>query len=99
MNPQDIVIQPLLTEKSSILREKEGLYCFKVHLNANKIEIAKAIEILFAKDKVKVADVRTSRNRGKVKRMGRFLGKRPDWKKAWVRLTPDSKELEFFEAS
>jgi len=94
---QNIIVQPLITEKSTILRERKDVYCFKVHLRANKIEIAKAIETLF--QKVKVADVRTCRVRGKVKRMGRFVGQRPEWKKAWVRLTPESKEIEFFEAS
>ena len=96
-SPHEIIRQPLITEKSTILRESNGAYCFQVRIDANKIEIAQAIETLFKKEKVKVADVRTSRVRGKVKRMGRFLGKRPDWKKAWVRLTPDSKEIEFFE--
>ena len=96
-HPQDIVCQPLITEKSTILREAKEVYCFRVHVNANKIEIARAIEALF--DKVKVAEVRTSRMRGKAKRMGRFLGRRPDWKKAWVRLAPDSKDIELFEAS
>jgi large subunit ribosomal protein L23 len=91
--------QPLITEKSTILREANGTYCFKVHVDANKLEIAKAIEKLFAKEKVKVASVRTARIRGKVKRMGRFLGRRPDWKRAWVQLTPDSGEIEFFESS
>jgi large subunit ribosomal protein L23 len=91
--------QPLITEKSTILREANGTYCFKVHVDANKLEIAKAIEKLFAKEKVKVASVRTARVRGKVKRMGRFLGRRPDWKRAWVQLTPDSGEIEFFESS
>jgi large subunit ribosomal protein L23 len=94
-HPQDIIYQPLLTEKSTILRERKDVYCFKVNPRANKIEIAKAVETLF--QKVKVADVRTSRVRGKVKRMGRYEGQRPDWKKAWVRLTPGSKEIEFFE--
>jgi large subunit ribosomal protein L23 len=93
------VRQPLITEKSTILREKDGTYCFRVHLRANKIEIARAIEKLFAKDKVKVADVRTSRVHGKTKRMGRAVGRRPDWKKAWVRLAPGSGEIEYFEAS
>ena len=93
------VRQPLITEKSTIQREANGTYCFKVHPKANKYEIAQAIEALFAKNKVKVAQVRTARYRGKAKRMGRFLGKRPDWKKAWVRLTPESGEIEFFEAS
>ena len=96
-HPQDIICQPLITEKSTILRESNEVYCFRVHRDANKIEIARAIEALFSK--VKVADVRTSRVRGKTKRMGRFLGRRPDWKKAWVRLAPDSKEIELFEAS
>jgi len=95
----DIIRQPLITEKSTILRESNGAYCFKVRIDANKIEIAQAIETLFKKEKVKVADVRTSRVLGKIKRMGRFSGKRPDWKKAWVRLAPGSGEIEFFEAS
>ena len=85
-HPQSIIIQPLITEKSTILRERKEVYCFKVHVRANKIEIANAIEALF--QKVKVADVRTQRVRGKVKRMGRFVGQRPEWKKAWVRLAP-----------
>jgi large subunit ribosomal protein L23 len=95
-HPQDVIYQPLLTEKSTILRERKDVYCFKVNPRANKIEIAKAVEALF--QKVKVADVRTCRVRGKVKRMGRFQGQRPEWKKAWVRLAPGSKEIEFFEA-
>lgn len=95
-HPQEVIYQPLLTEKSTILRERKDVYCFKVHPRANKIEIAKAVEALF--QKVKVADVRTCRFRGKVKRMGRFQGQRPEWKKAWVRLAPGSKEIEFFEA-
>ncbi len=96
-HPQDIIYRPLITEKSTILRESTEVYCFRVHVNANKIEIARAIEALFSK--VKVADVRTCRVAGKSKRMGRFLGRRPDWKKAWVRLAPDSKGIELFEAT
>lgn len=96
-HPQDIIYRPLITEKSTILREATEVYCFRVHVNANKIEIARAIEALFSK--VKVAAVRTSRVRGKAKRMGRFLGSRPDWKKAWVRLAADSKDIDLFEAS
>ena len=91
------VRQPLVTEKSTLLREANGVYCFKADRRANKIEIARAVEALF--DGVKVAEVRTSTVRGKVRRMGRFAGKRPDWKKAWVRLTPDSKPIEFFEGT
>ena len=88
---------PVITEKSTIQREEDGTLCFKVDLDANKIEIAKAIEKLFEKENVKVASVRTMRVRGKVKRRGRDLGKRPDWKKAWVRLAADSGEIDFFE--
>ena len=95
-NVEEVVRQPLITEKSTIKRDQTGVYCFRADIRANKIEIARAIEKLFG---VKVADVRTSRVRGKTKRMGRFLGRRPDWKKAWVRLTADSKEIDFFEAS
>lgn len=87
---------PIITEKSTILREENGVYCFRADLRANKVEIADAIEKLFD---VKVADVRTMRVKGKTRRMGRFEGKRPDWKKAWVRLTADSKDIDFFEAS
>jgi large subunit ribosomal protein L23 len=95
-NAEDTVKKPLITEKSTIKRDQTGVYCFRADIRANKIEIAKAVEDLFG---VKVADVRTSMVRGKTKRMGRFVGKRPDWKKAWVRLTDDSKEIDFFEAS
>lgn len=97
--PQQVVHYPLITEKSTIVREQKGTYCFRVRIDANKIEIARAIEQLFAKDKVKVASVRTAHVRGKTKRMGRFEGRRPNWKKAWVQLTPDSGQIEFFEAS
>lgn len=95
---EDVVRNPLITEKSTILRESRPIYCFRVHRDANKIEIARAIEKLFEKQKVKVERVRTQNVRGKMKRMGRHLGKRPDWKKAWVTLTPDSGEIELFEA-
>lgn len=88
--------QPLITEKSTILREANGVYCFKADVHANKIEIAKAVEALFG---VKVAEVRTARVPGKAKRVGRMMHRRPDWKKAWVRLAPGQKEIEFFEAT
>lgn len=98
-SPYQVIRQPLITEKSTLQREQNGTYCFKVHVKANKLDIARAIEQLFAKEKVKVADVRTQVVRGKMKRMGRFIGKRPNWKKAWVKLAPDSGEIQFFEAS
>lgn len=99
MNVFQTVRQPLITEKSTIIREANGTYCFKVHVNATKLQIARAVEKLFEKDKVKVAAVRTAKVRGKVKRIGRFWGKKADWKKAWVRLTPESGDIEFFESS
>ena len=85
-NVYQTVRMPLITEKSTIVREANGTYCFRVHVNANKIEIARAIEKLFEKDKVKVASVRTARVHGKTKRMGMRRGKRSDWKKAYVSL-------------
>lgn len=99
-SPYQIIRQPLITEKSTIQREANRTYCFRVHPGANKVEIAWAVEKLFGdKGKLKVAQVRTCLVRGKMKRMGRFLGKRSNWKKAWVKLTPDSDEIQFFEAS
>jgi len=92
----DTVRQPVITEKTTIQKDVTGVYCFKVNVRANKIEIAKAVEELFG---VKVADVRTSRVHGKVRRMGRHTGRNPDWKKAWVRLAPGEKEIEYFEAT
>lgn len=91
-----VIKQPLVTEKSTRLREAEGVYCFKADVRANKIEIARAVEALFG---VKVAEVRTSRVLGKTKRAGRWQGKASDWKKAWVRLQPGEKDIEFFEAT
>jgi large subunit ribosomal protein L23 len=93
---QDIIRQPLVTEKSTRGRETGAVYCFKADARANKVQIAEAVKELFG---VKVADVRTSIVMGKTKRAGRYQGKRPDWKKAWVRLAPGEKEIEFFEAS
>lgn len=95
-NAETTVRFPIITEKSTILREQTGVYCFRADVRANKVEIAQAVEELFG---VSVADVRTMKVRGKTKRMGRLLGSRPDWKKAWVTLAPGSKEIDFFEAS
>lgn len=93
MNMHDIIIKPIVSEKS-MDQLADRKYTFKVALNANKIEIAKAVESIFG---VKVEKVTTSRVRGKMKRMGVHVGKRPDWKKAVVKLTADSKTIEFFE--
>ncbi len=90
---QDIIIAPVITEKSmSGIAGKK--YTFKVDRNANKIEIAQAVEKLF---KVKVAKVNTINVRGKMKRMVRYSGYTSSGKKAMVTLKPDSKPIEFFD--
>ena len=94
MIAQDIVIKPIITEKS-MEGLQESKYTFKVAMDANKIEIAKAVEEIFG---VKVAKVNTLNMYGKEKRTGRYpAGRRPSWKKAMVTLTADSKTIEFFE--
>ena len=93
MEARDIIIRPLITEKSTTLMA-EGKYVFEVAKVANKIEIAKAVSEIF---KVKVADVNTVNVEGKKKRMGRFVGKRSDYKKAIVKLAA-GESIEFFEA-
>lgn len=93
MDARDILIRPLITEKSTQLME-EGKYVFVVAKKANKIEIAKAVAEVF---NVKVANVNTVNVSGKMKRMGRFVGKRSDYKKAIVRLAP-GETIEFFQA-
>ena len=93
MEARDIIIRPLITEKSTTLMA-EGKYVFEVAKSANKIEIAKAISQIF---KVKVASVNTINVEGKVKRMGRSVGKRSDYKKAIVKLAAGD-TIEFFEA-
>ena len=91
--PQDIILKPVITEKS-MDELQNGKYTFKVATDANKSEIKKAVEALFD---VKVAKVNTLNCNGKEKRMGRFVGKTFDWKKAIITLTEDSKTIEFFE--
>ena len=92
-NPRSIVRKALITEKGTALRELRNQYHFEVARDANKIEIKQAIEAIFS---VKVDHVRTMQMRGKVKRQGRYLGKRSDWKKAVVTLLPEQK-IELFE--
>ena len=105
-SPQTVIKRPLLTEKSARLRETGGAQAaaaegeayaqkvvFEVARDANKIDIRRAVEQLF---KVSVTEVRTLVVRGKVKRVGRFSGQRPSWKKAFVTLKPGD-NIEFFE--
>ncbi|MGI6091793.1 MAG: 50S ribosomal protein L23 [Veillonellaceae bacterium] len=91
-NPRDVLIRPLITERTASLME-DNKYTFVVPLKANKVEIRQAVEQVF---KVKVLDVNTIRVMGKTKRMGRTQGKRPDYKKAIVKLAPGER-IEFFE--
>jgi large subunit ribosomal protein L23 len=88
-----IIRKVLITEKGTILRELRNQYFFEVDRDANKVEIKRAVESIF---NVKVDAVQTMQLRGKVKRQGRYVGKRNDWKKAIVTLKPDQK-IELFE--
>ncbi len=93
MNARDIILAPVITEKS-VAGLSEKKYTFRVADGANKIEIAKAVSEIFG---VKVAKVNTISMKGKKRRMGRFEGYTSDWKKAVVTLTEDSKTIEFFD--
>ena len=90
-----IIRKPLVTEKSTQQKEANRQYAFEVDRSANKIEIQSAVERLF---KVKVLEVRTCNVLGKVKRLGRRYGKRPDWKKAIVTLK-EGDRIDFFEGA
>ncbi len=88
-----VVRKPLVTERFADLRERDNKFIFQVHPDANKHEIRQAIEHFFG---VKVTDVRTMNVRGKVKRLGRFTGKRADWKKAIVTLA-EGDSIDLFD--
>lgn len=93
MNSYDIIRRPVITEKSmSDMADRK--YTFIVDIKANKFMIKNAVEEIF---KVKVEKVNTIKMMGKMKRMGKYEGRRPGYKKAIVKLTPDSKTIEFFE--
>ena len=83
MKLTDVIRRPLITEKTSILREDGRTIVFQVAKAANKVEIKRAIETLLG---AKVDSIRTCMAHGKIKRQGRFAGRRPDWKKAYVKL-------------
>ncbi len=96
MKLTDVIHRPLITEKTSILREDGRTIVFHVASEANKLEIKRAVEQLLG---AKVASIRTSIAHGKVKRQGRFAGRRSDWKKAFVRLRDGEKMPEFLEGA
>ena len=92
-NPHDIIIKPIVTEQS-MAAMAENKYTFVVSKSANKTEIKKAVEAIFG---VNVEKVNTLNYDGKVKRMGRSVGRTASFKKSVVKLTADSKEIEFFQ--
>src|SRR3954469_5054916 len=95
MNSNQIIRRPLVTEKSTMQRESgANVLAFEGPPEANKIQVKTAVEELF---KVKVAEVRLFNVRGKMKRMGRYEGKRRDWRKAYVRLMAGEKAPDFIE--
>ena len=96
MKLTDVIRRPLITEKTSILREDGRTLVFQVAREANKVEIKHAVERLLG---AKVASIRTNIVHGKVKRQGRFAGRRPDWKKAYVMLRAGEKMPEFLEGA
>jgi large subunit ribosomal protein L23 len=93
MEIYQIIKRPLITEKSTLVREESSKYLFEVDRRANKIEIGQAVEKLF---KVKVLEVRVMNVQGKSKRVGKHIGRTQDWKKAIVKLEPGNK-IEIFE--
>ena len=96
MKLTDVIRRPLITEKTTVVREDGRTLVFQVARDANKIDIKRAVEQLLGS---KVESVRTSLAHGKVKRQGRFQGRRPDWKKAYVRLREGEKLPEFLQGA
>lgn len=93
MISHDLIKRPMITEKTNIQKENHNQITFEVDRSANRVEVKKAVENIF---NVKVASVRTVQVKGKIKRRGRILGKRKDWKKAIVKLMPGER-IDFFE--
>ncbi|MGE3273474.1 MAG: 50S ribosomal protein L23 [Vicinamibacterales bacterium] len=96
MKLTDVIRRPLVTEKTTLLREDGRTVVFEVARDANKIDVKRAVEQLLG---AKVADVRTANTQGKLKRQGRYIGRRPDWKKAYVTLKDGEKLPDFLEGA
>ena len=94
MRVQEVIRRPLITEKSTAQRTTANVVAFEVDRRANKIEIKRAVEAQFDR---KVAEVRVVSMHGKQRRQGRYVGHKPNWKKAYVRLAAGEKSIEFFE--
>jgi large subunit ribosomal protein L23 len=96
MKVTDVLRRPLITEKTTVIREDGRTIVFEVARDANKIDIKRAVEQLLGS---KVHSVRTAQAHGKMKRQGRFVGRRPDWKKAYVTLREGEKLPEFLQGA
>ena len=94
MNIHDVILRPVVTEKGMTAKDEHGTLCFEVAQAANKTQVKQAVERLF---KVKVAEVRTANLEGKMRRRGRFVGYKHDWKKAYVKLKAGEKVPDFAE--
>ncbi len=90
----DVIVEPMITEKSTDMKDSKHNLCFKVHKNANKLLVKEAVEKLF---NTKVDSVKVMNYYGKEKRYGKFTGRRSSWKKAYVKLQKDAKMIEYFE--
>jgi len=96
MKTTDVIRKPLITEKTTVMRDDGRTLVFQVAMGANKIDIKRAVELLFGS---KVESVRTSLAHGKMKRQGKYVGRRSDWKKAYVKLRAGEKIPEFLEGA
>ena len=96
MKLTDVIRRPIITETTTLIREEGRTLVFQVSRDANKIDIKRAVEALLGS---KVESVRTSVAHGKVKRQGRYAGRRPDWKKAYVKLREGEKLPEFLQGA
>jgi large subunit ribosomal protein L23 len=96
MKLTDVIRRPLITEKTTVMREDGRTLVFQVARDANKIDIKRAVEQLLGS---KVDSVRTTLSHGKMKRQGKFVGRRSDWKKAYVKLREGEKLPEFLQGA
>jgi large subunit ribosomal protein L23 len=96
MKTTDVIRKPLITEKTTVIRDDGRTLVFQVAMDANKIDIKRAVELLFGS---KVESVRTSLAHGKFKRQGKYIGRRSDWKKAYVKLRDGEKLPEFLQGA
>ena len=96
MKLTEVIRRPIITEKTTVIREEGQTLVFQVAKEANKIDVRRAVETLFGS---KVASVRTSVAHGKMKRRGKYVGRRSDWKKAYVKLREGEKLPEFLQGA